>query len=120
MGVARLARRGHLDGNGVPDLAVGQPVSTDTVWILFLASDGTVVGQKAIDDTVMAELEHTFGCPVIEAYGMTESTHQMTSNPLPPAERKPGSVGHTPINQAAASTFSPLSLIAQASGCVST
>ncbi len=42
---------------------------------------------------VMAELEATFRCPVIEAYGMTEATHQMTSNPLPPAARKPGSVG---------------------------
>ncbi|TIV91395.1 MAG: AMP-dependent synthetase, partial [Mesorhizobium sp.] len=26
---------------------------------------------------VMAELEATFGCPVIEAYGMTEAAHQM-------------------------------------------
>lgn len=42
---------------------------------------------------VMAELEATFRCPVIESYGMTEATHQMTSNPLPPAVRKPGSVG---------------------------
>jgi acyl-CoA synthetase (AMP-forming)/AMP-acid ligase II len=30
---------------------------------------------------------------VIEAYGMTEATHQMASNPLPPAARKPGTVG---------------------------
>jgi len=42
---------------------------------------------------VMAALEAAFGCPVIESYGMTEATHQMTSNPLPPAPRKPGSVG---------------------------
>jgi len=42
---------------------------------------------------VMAELEATFGCPVIESYGMTEAAHQMASNPLPPAVRKPGSVG---------------------------
>ncbi len=42
---------------------------------------------------VMAKLEETFGCPVIESYGMTEAAHQMTSNPLPPAARKPGSVG---------------------------
>jgi acyl-CoA synthetase (AMP-forming)/AMP-acid ligase II len=42
---------------------------------------------------VMLELEKAFGCPVIESYGMTEATHQMTSNPLPPAPRKPGSVG---------------------------
>ena len=42
---------------------------------------------------VMAELEATFGVPVIESYAMTEAAHQMTSNPLPPAERKPGTVG---------------------------
>ena len=41
----------------------------------------------------MAELEETFGAPVIEAYGMTEASHQMTANPLPPRQRKPGSDG---------------------------
>jgi acyl-CoA synthetase (AMP-forming)/AMP-acid ligase II len=43
--------------------------------------------------SVMAALESAFAAPVIEAYGMTEAAHQMTSNPLPPAPRKPGSVG---------------------------
>ena len=42
---------------------------------------------------VMAELEKTYGVPVIESYGMTEASHQMASNPLPPRARKPGSVG---------------------------
>ncbi|MCS6778477.1 MAG: acyl--CoA ligase [Geminicoccaceae bacterium] len=42
---------------------------------------------------VMRALEEVFGCPVIESYGMTEASHQMTSNPLPPRPRKPGSVG---------------------------
>ncbi|MFB2921067.1 AMP-binding protein [Aerosakkonema funiforme] len=42
---------------------------------------------------IMAQLEATFNVPVIEAYGMTEASHQMASNPLPPKERKPGSVG---------------------------
>jgi acyl-CoA synthetase (AMP-forming)/AMP-acid ligase II len=42
---------------------------------------------------VMAELEETFGAPVIESYGMTEASHQMASNPLPGAPRKPGTVG---------------------------
>jgi acyl-CoA synthetase (AMP-forming)/AMP-acid ligase II len=42
---------------------------------------------------VLRELEETFHCPVIEAYGMTEASHQMASNPLPPRARKPGSVG---------------------------
>ncbi|KAH8548314.1 hypothetical protein BGW37DRAFT_431169 [Umbelopsis sp. PMI_123] len=38
-------------------------------------------------------LEKTFNAPVLEAYAMTEASHQMTSNPLPPAAHKPGSVG---------------------------
>ena len=42
---------------------------------------------------VMKELEATFDAPVIESYGMTEASHQMTSNPMPPAERRPGGVG---------------------------
>jgi acyl-CoA synthetase (AMP-forming)/AMP-acid ligase II len=42
---------------------------------------------------VMAELEEVFGVPALEAYGMTEAAHQMSSNPLPPAARKPSSVG---------------------------
>ncbi|MEM9029000.1 MAG: acyl--CoA ligase [Pseudomonadota bacterium] len=42
---------------------------------------------------VMMALAETFGAPVIESYGMTEAAHQMTSNPLPPGQQKPGSVG---------------------------
>jgi len=42
---------------------------------------------------VMAGLERVFSVPVIESYGMTEAAHQMASNPLPPGQRKPGSVG---------------------------
>ena len=37
-------------------------------------------------------LENVFQCPVIEAYGMTEASHQMASNFLD-SMRKPGSVG---------------------------
>ncbi len=48
---------------------------------------------SSLPPQVMTELESTFGCPVIESYGMTEASHQMTSNPLPPAARYPGSVG---------------------------
>ena len=42
---------------------------------------------------VIREVEEVFKAPLIESYGMTEATHQMASNPLPPGERKPGSVG---------------------------
>jgi len=48
---------------------------------------------SALPPQVMAGLEKAFGAPVIEAYGMTEASHQMASNPLPPRPRKPGSVG---------------------------
>lgn len=42
---------------------------------------------------ILERMEQTFGAPVLEAYGMSEASHQMASNPLPPAQRKPGSVG---------------------------
>jgi acyl-CoA synthetase (AMP-forming)/AMP-acid ligase II len=47
----------------------------------------------SLPEVVFAGLEKAFGCPVIEAYGMTEAAHQMASNPLPPAVRKAGFVG---------------------------
>lgn len=47
----------------------------------------------ALPPLVMAALETAFKLPVLEAYGMTEGAHQIASNPLPPAPRKPGSVG---------------------------
>lgn len=48
----------------------------------------------SLPPVVLERLEATFHAPVLESYGMTEATHQMTSNPLPPAVRKPGSVGY--------------------------
>jgi acyl-CoA synthetase (AMP-forming)/AMP-acid ligase II len=48
---------------------------------------------SALSPALMARLEETLGVPVVEAYGMTEASHQMASNPLPPRERKPGTVG---------------------------
>ena len=47
----------------------------------------------ALAPSVLMNLEKRFGAPVLEAYGMTEASHQMSSNPLPPNDRKPGSVG---------------------------
>jgi acyl-CoA synthetase (AMP-forming)/AMP-acid ligase II len=47
----------------------------------------------SLPGTVLDGLRALFGVPVIEAYGMTEATHQMTCNPLPPGAAKPGSVG---------------------------
>ena len=47
----------------------------------------------ALPPRTLHEVEAMFQAPVVEAYGMTEASHQMASNPLPPAVRKPGSVG---------------------------
>lgn len=48
---------------------------------------------SALSAEMMRDAEARLGVPMVEAYGMTENTHQMTSNPLPPADRRPGSVG---------------------------
>ena len=48
---------------------------------------------SALSPETMRQLESAFGAPVLEAYGMTEASHQMASNPLPPGERRAGTVG---------------------------
>jgi acyl-CoA synthetase (AMP-forming)/AMP-acid ligase II len=48
---------------------------------------------SALAPALMERAEAVYGVPMLEAYGMTEASHQMASNPLPPAARKPGSVG---------------------------
>lgn len=48
---------------------------------------------SSLPPQVLKELEEAFRAPVIEAYGMTEASHQMASNPLPPKPHQPGSVG---------------------------
>jgi acyl-CoA synthetase (AMP-forming)/AMP-acid ligase II len=47
----------------------------------------------SLSPDTMQSMESVFGVPVLEAYGMTEASHQMCSNPLPPRARKPGAVG---------------------------
>lgn len=69
-------------------LAKEQPAFARSTHLRLIRSSSSALPPK-----VMAELEQTFGVPVIESYGMTEAAHQMASNPLPPAVRKPGSVG---------------------------
>jgi acyl-CoA synthetase (AMP-forming)/AMP-acid ligase II len=45
---------------------------------------------------VLTNLENRLGAPVLEAYGMTEASHQVATNPLPPLVHKPGTVGLSP------------------------
>jgi acyl-CoA synthetase (AMP-forming)/AMP-acid ligase II len=71
-----LARAG---GSGKP---------SDAGTLRFIRSASTPLAPE-----VMHKMEAAFGVPVVEAYGMTEAAHQMAANPLPPAPRKPGSVG---------------------------
>ncbi len=44
---------------------------------------------------MMHDLETLFKVPVIETFGMTEAAPLITTNPLPPGFRKPGSTGKT-------------------------
>ena len=68
------------------DPAAGRPAGAERLRFIRSCS-------AALPPQVMHDLEEAFGAPVLEAYGMTEAAHQMASNPLPPAARKPGSVG---------------------------
>ncbi len=48
---------------------------------------------SSLPPTVKEKMREVFSAPVTEAYGMTETAHQIASNPLPPGIRKPGAVG---------------------------
>jgi oxalate---CoA ligase len=48
---------------------------------------------SALAPALLDRAEQTYQATMLEAYGMTEASHQMASNPLPPAARIPTSVG---------------------------
>jgi|ERR1700675_2747941 oxalate---CoA ligase len=64
----------------------GRPVGAES--LRFVRSCSTSLAAE-----IMHKVEELLGVPLLEAYGMTEAAHQMTSNPLPPRAHKPGSVG---------------------------
>jgi acyl-CoA synthetase (AMP-forming)/AMP-acid ligase II len=68
------------------DRGAGRPTGAEQLRFVRSCS-------AALPPRVMRDLENALGVPVLEAYGMTEAAHQMASNPLPPAERRAGSVG---------------------------
>jgi len=48
---------------------------------------------SALSPELMRRAEQAYGVPMLEAYGMTEASHEMAANPPPPGQRRPGTVG---------------------------
>jgi acyl-CoA synthetase (AMP-forming)/AMP-acid ligase II len=79
--------------SGVPTmhqllLARAQQKPAEAASLRFIRSCSAPVSTEVIH-----RMEGVFEVPFVEAYGMTEAAHQMSSNPLPPQPRKAGSVG---------------------------
>ncbi len=72
----------------VLDQVIRQPEIALNAKLRFIRSCSSPLAPQLAKD-----LEKMFSTPVLEAYGMTEATHQIASNPLPPGMRKFGSVG---------------------------
>ena len=88
-------------------------LSTGTTWYTAVPTIHSLVLNKAVemDATPAHGLRFVRSCsaplaapewqryedrisvPLVEAYGMTEASHQMSSNLLPPKDRRPGTVG---------------------------
>ncbi|HXG64662.1 MAG TPA: long-chain fatty acid--CoA ligase [Blastocatellia bacterium] len=64
----------------------GIPASCDTSRLRF-----ALCGSAPVPVEVMKRFEALFACPVVEGYGLSESTCRATFNP--PDRRRPGSVG---------------------------
>jgi acyl-CoA synthetase (AMP-forming)/AMP-acid ligase II len=70
------------------DLAPRNRAAIEAGRLRFIRSSSS-----SMPGPVMTAIEAAFGVPLIESYGMTEASHQMASNPLPPHPRYPGCVG---------------------------
>jgi acyl-CoA synthetase (AMP-forming)/AMP-acid ligase II len=90
----RTVRENHVTWySGVPTmhqllLARTRQKPAEAASLRFIRSCSAPLSAELIH-----KIEGLFGVPFVEAYGMTEAAHQMTSNPLPPRHRKAGSVG---------------------------
>jgi acyl-CoA synthetase (AMP-forming)/AMP-acid ligase II len=60
----------------------------DDVRLRFVRSCSSALAAE-----LAARVEDYVGAPMLEAYGMTEASHEMAANPLPPLRRVFGSVG---------------------------
>jgi acyl-CoA synthetase (AMP-forming)/AMP-acid ligase II len=65
-----------------------RPAPSSTQALRFIRSCSAALSQDLFD-RIESELE----APLLQAYGMTEASHQISSNPLPPGARPPESVG---------------------------
>ena len=81
--------------SGVPTMhqaillrAKRNPEQAQALALRFIRSSSA-----SLPPAVFEELVSVFDCPVIEACGMTEAAHQMTSNPLGAGRQKAGFVG---------------------------
>ncbi|KAJ9651422.1 hypothetical protein H2198_009306 [Neophaeococcomyces mojaviensis] len=73
----------------IHQILLKNPAPSPKPYIRFIRSCSSPLSPKTFH-----ELESTYNAPVLEAYAMTEASHQMTSNPLPHnGKRQPGSVG---------------------------
>ena len=72
----------------IHQILLRNPLPSPLPEIRFIRSCSSPLSPK-----VFHELEARLHAPVLEAYAMTEAAHQMTTNPLPPGKRFPGSVG---------------------------
>ena len=96
IGFMELAKQQQISWySGVPTMhqaillrAKRQPQAAQDLNLRFIRSSSA-----SLPPAVFDELVEMFGCPVIEAYGMTEAAHQMTSNPLGAGKQKAGHVG---------------------------
>ncbi len=64
------------------------PEAAKSLGLRFIRSSSA-----SLPPAVFEALNAAFECPVIEAYGMTEAAHQMTSNPIEAGRQKAGFVG---------------------------
>jgi acyl-CoA synthetase (AMP-forming)/AMP-acid ligase II len=88
----------HLSGHGVTWFSAGPTIHQ----MLLEKAPGDGEGRQmrfvrscssALSPALLERIEGRFGVPCLEAYGMTEASHQIASNPLPPGRRLAGSVG---------------------------
>ena len=77
--------------------AIHQAILAQAKWNSNIVNDCPLrfirSSSSPLPPKVMAELESIFKVPVIESYAMTEAAYQISSNRLPPGNRKIGSVG---------------------------